>query len=63
VFIRDRDTAARHRRGIATSTNNGALVTLGARYELVGDSLIIKVLTTHDGNQFTCIVFHKVSRD
>jgi hypothetical protein len=38
-------------------------VTLGARYELVGDSLIIEVLTTHDGNQFTCIVFHKVSRD
>jgi hypothetical protein len=46
-----------------TCFNNGAVVTLGARYQLVSDSLMIEVLTTQAGNEFTRIVFHKVSKD
>ena len=41
----------------------GALVLLRARYELVGDSVMIETLAAQDGSPVDRIVFHKVSRD
>jgi hypothetical protein len=43
--------------------NNGAQVTLRARYELVSDGLMIEVATLQDGTPVSTIVLHKVSHD
>ena len=43
--------------------NNGALVVLRARYELIGDGLMTEVTTRLDGSPVSTIVFHKVSQD
>jgi hypothetical protein len=43
--------------------NNGALVVLHVRYELIGDGMMIEVTTRQDGSPVSTIVFHKVSQD
>jgi hypothetical protein len=43
--------------------NNGAQVTLRARYELVSDGLMIEVATLQDGTPVSTIILHKVSHD
>jgi hypothetical protein len=43
--------------------NNGASVTLHARYELIAKGVMIEITTRPDGNPVSTIVFHKVSHD
>jgi hypothetical protein len=43
--------------------NNGAIVVLHVRFELLGKGLMVEHLTRPDGTQVSNIVFHKVSQD